>query len=196
MLMQRLRDETAALHAQVESVLNPDVRFATRANYIALLLALHPFYLKCETVLAALPWHEIGFDLAARRKGPLLAADLRALGQSVRDEQPDAHCPICINLAAGFGTMYVLEGATLGGRILRKLLRTKLGIDATNGGSFYDCYGDRTQAMWKEFGAAADAYCGDFPQRQDSAVAAATATFSAIARVVWALDDKSTTEPL
>lgn len=189
MLMQRLREETAPLHRQVESVLNPDIRFATRESYIALLHQLHPFYLKCETVLAALPWHEIGFDLAARRKEPLLAADLRALGESVTDEKPDSHCPICIDLASGFGTMYVLEGATLGGRILRKMLRDKLGIDAADGGSFYDCYGDQTQRLWKEFGAAADAYCGEIRRRHDSALASATATFTAIGRLVTTLDD-------
>lgn len=184
MVMRRLRDETASLHASVEEMFNPDVRFATRGNYIQLLHRLHPFYLKCETVLGALPWHEIGFDLDERRKEHLMAADLLAMGESVSDDRPDSHCPICIDLAAGFGTMYVLEGATLGGRILRRSLRNKLGIGRDNGGSFYDCYGDRTERLWKEFGAAAEGYCGSSTQRQTAAIAAATATFTAIGRLL------------
>jgi heme oxygenase len=184
MIMQRLRDETAALHAHVEAMLNPAVRFSSRSEYAELLRILHPFYRKCEVVLAALPWQEIGFDFDARRKDHLLIADLQALGEPSVDERPDAYCPICIDLASGFGTLYVLEGATLGGRILRKQLRSKLGIDATNGGSFYDCYADRTNERWTEFKAAAESYVGAQPHRIDSTLAAATATFTAIGRLL------------
>lgn len=184
MTMQRLRDETAALHAKVEGILNPDVRFATRNAYVELLQTLLPFYATCEAVLAKLPWDNIGFDVAARNKQRFLAADLKALGQSVMVAEPNTECAILIDFASGFGAMYVLEGATLGGRILRKILKSKLGIDAANGGSFYDCYGDRTEQRWKEFGAAADAYCDGSQQRQDSAVAAATATFTAFGRLL------------
>lgn len=189
MLMQRLRDHTAVLHAQVEEILDPDTRFASRDAYIGLLRLLYPFYCKCEAVLSALPWHKISFDLRARLKSHLMAADLRALGEDVPDEKPDSYCPICIDLASGFGTMYVLEGATLGGRILRKQLKARLGIDASNGGSFYDCYGDRTETMWKEFGAAADSYCDGSQQYCDSAVASSTATFTAIGRLLSPFGD-------
>jgi heme oxygenase len=188
MVMQRLRDETAELHAQVEDLMDPDARFATRASYIGLLHLLQPFYLKCETVLESLPWQQIGFDFESRRKEPLLVADLAALGEAVNGEKPDSHCPICIDLASGFGTLYVLEGATLGGRILRKSLKSKLDIDADNGGSFYNGYGNLTQQRWQEFGIAAEAYCAGYPQRIDSALAAATATFTAFGRLLSSPD--------
>jgi heme oxygenase len=188
MVMQRLRDETAALHARVEGFMDPDERFATRSSYIDLLHLLQPFYLKCETVLESLPWQEIGFNFESRRKEPLLVADLSAFGESVDGEKPDSHCPICIDLASGFGTLYVLEGATLGGRILCKSLKSKLDIDADNGGSFYNGYGNLTQQRWKEFGIAAEAYCTGYPQRVDSALAAATATFTAFGRLLSSPD--------
>lgn len=184
MIMQRLRAETAALHTRVEAILDPDARFATRTAYVDLLHLLHPFYRRCEAVLSKLPWHEIGFDLDARRKSHLLAADLRSLGSTVSEAKVDAECPICIDLASGLGTMYVLEGATLGGRILRKQLRERFDIDASNGGSFYEGYGAETERLWKEFGSAAEGYCGESPQRCDSAAAAATATFTAIGRLL------------
>ena len=188
MVMRRLREDTAALHAQLEEFMDPDARFATRASYIGLLHLLQPFYLKCETMLGALPWQQLGFDFESRRKEPLLVADLAALGESVKGDKTDSHGPICIDLASGFGTMYVLEGATLGGRILRKTLKVKLDIDADHGGSFYNGYGDLTQQRWKDFGAAADSYCGGYTRRIDSALAAATATFTAFGRLLSSAD--------
>lgn len=181
MTMHRLRDATGELHGLVEVALNPATRFATQSAYVELLHVLHPFYVEIETKLAALPWNSIGFDFNTRRKALLLEADLRALGQTGRvPTTVDVAYPLLIDLASGFGAMYVLEGATLGGRVLRKLLRNRLAIDAAAGGAFYDGYGESTEQRWNEFGAALNDYCDRTEQRRDSAVAAATATFTAI----------------
>lgn len=187
MLMQRLRDDTAELHENVEQSLNPAERFRTRENYIALLQILYPFYGTIEAIMAKLDWGSIGFDFDARCKTRLLAGDLHALGRPVEGPAPQAvECSVLIDLASGFGALYVLEGAALGGRILRKILKANLGIDDSTGGSFYDGYGDATQRRWQEFGTAVDGYCDGFQQRADSAVAAATATFSAMGRLLSA----------
>lgn len=185
MAMQRFKHSTAELHSQVESALNPTLRFGTRAAYGQLLRRLRPFYVTIEQMLATLSWSAIGFDFESRRKAPLLTADLSALGEPIEDAREarspvEIAYPVLMDLASGFGTLYVLEGATLGGRVLRKVIRANLDIDCSNGGSFYEGYGDDTQTRWREFGAALDDYCRDSKQRFDSAEAAAFATFTAI----------------
>lgn len=187
MTMHRLREATADLHALVEVALDPNTRFASQSSYVELLQVLHPFYVTIETKLTALPWNSIGFDFNARRKATLLEADLRALGEVDHEPmQSEVSYPVLIDLASGFGALYVLEGATLGGRILRKVLRSRLDIDHAGGGSFYAGYGDATQDKWREFGTALNGYCDRSEQRRDSAVAAATATFTAIGRILTA----------
>jgi len=52
-------------------------------------------------------------------------------------------------VAAAFGCIYVLEGATLGGRFISQMFRKSLGVRPETGGR-HDCTG----AMWQAFPAA------------------------------------------
>jgi heme oxygenase len=51
------------------------------------------------------------------------------------------------------GTLYVLEGATLGGQIIQRQLHCSLGLDAGSGAAFFVGYGARTRQMWMQFSA-------------------------------------------
>ena len=54
-----------------------------------------------------------------------------------------------------WGTLYVTEGATLGGRVLRRHIEARLGPVPAR---FLDGHGDRTQPMWRDLGRLADLY--------------------------------------
>ncbi|NWE37249.1 biliverdin-producing heme oxygenase, partial [Pseudomonas gingeri] len=83
-----------------------------------------------------------------------LLTDLHALGL---DDPAVAALPRCTSLppldtpAACLGALYVLEGATLGGQILRREMAQRLGLDADNGGAFLNVYGAETGRRWKDF---------------------------------------------
>lgn len=97
-------------------------------------------------------WSERGIDLAARRKTPLIEADLRVLGEDTPESLP--HCMAlasCADMASAFGCMYVVEGATLGGQIISRHLSATLGITPDRGGRFFHGYGRRTAEMWQSF---------------------------------------------
>jgi heme oxygenase len=94
----------------------------------------------------------MAFDYAARLKAPLLESDLRAL------RLPAGQLPRCVNLPtlAGvpqlLGCLYVLEGATLGGRVITQRLAANLGLQAVSGSAFFSGYGTETAVRWHAFG--------------------------------------------
>ena len=47
--------------------------------------------------------------------------------------------------------LYPLEGSTLGGQVISIRLRDNLGLNATNGGRFFNGYGEQTGQYWAEF---------------------------------------------
>ena len=100
---------------------------------------------------------------------------------------PLENLPICDQLpvidssAACLGVLYVLEGATLGGQILRREISARLGLEADNGAAFLDVYGAATGRRWREF----IEYLGNRPMTADereAVVIAAQTTFSCFER--------------
>jgi heme oxygenase len=59
------------------------------------------------------------------------------------------------NMAAGdatlLGSMYVVEGATLGGQVISRSLERSSGFRDGHGYSFFQSYGKATGQQWKSF---------------------------------------------
>lgn len=91
--------------------------------------------------------------LDPRRRMHLLAADLAVLGASpfAVDALPSCPVPLLGNAAAALGSLYVMEGSTLGGRIIERHVERRLGFDHLSGCSYFAGYGARTGAMWRAF---------------------------------------------
>ena len=118
-----------------------------------------------------------------RRKLPLLRRDLRLLGLS--DNAIDS-LPCCAGAAdlvrnadRATGSVYVLEGATLGGKIITRHLMDRPWYPVERL-SFFDPYGAKTGAMWMAFCIRAGAHSR--PERDPAIVAAAVETFETIHR--------------
>lgn len=137
-------------------------------------------YAPLEARLASLDWTGTGVDLDERRRAHLLRADLEALGARA-DAPAFAEPPELRSIAAGFGCMYVVEGSTLGGRVILRYVSRELGVSAARGASFFASHEDRVAAMWRAFGEAASAYCTT-EERAQEALAAAKVTFLAFER--------------
>lgn len=118
-------------------------------------------------------------DYETRRKSSLLLSDLRALrAQSVTD----AALPLCPDLppvsdeAEAFGCLYVMEGATLGGKFIARQLHHQLGLTASSGAAFFNGYGEETGLRWKKFQHALQAYSEQSGQ-QEAIIQSANQTF-------------------
>ena len=182
-LMATLRDATAASHARTEATVPVlDARLGL-AGYAAVLARFRDAYAALERALAGVDDWPDGFDVVARRKLPLLERDLawlRERGVATPPPRAIGEGAAPPRVAAAIGTLYVLEGATLGGQVILRRIGARLGVAPDAGASFYAGYGDATGAMWKAFAAMANAWGESHRDAWDEVVAAARATFDAI----------------
>ena len=188
-LMRQLRRFTADDHARAESAIGASLSITnpTMETYARTLARLASWYLPAEQGLDAWTTQlaEIGIDWPARRKTDAFLRDLSAVrrpaGTLLRCQVPPLR-----DLVDVLGCLYVMEGATNGGRVLTRLVVAPIGLSATNGGEFLSCYGDDVGAKWREFGAAACAYVARDPDgsaRERTAfaiVSSAKRTFASI----------------
>jgi heme oxygenase len=171
----RLRAATATAHEALERDLDWQARVGTLPGYRSLLARLHGFHTTWEPAIGAALDDGAFFD--PRRRVAALAQDLAFLGLSPEgiDGLPHA-LPIPLDgPAAAMGALYVLEGSTLGGRVIGRHIAAAHGL--TDGGlAYYSGHGPRTGAMWSSFRARLDAFDGEAV----AVVAAANATFDAM----------------
>jgi heme oxygenase len=152
-MMSELRSATASLHAAIEHRVNLSEESFTLGQYTQILKIFYGFYKPLETRIAAYGEQPERWITGDRRKAHLLAADLQWAG--LTQEQIDA-LPLCPLLPAvshhaqQLGCMYVIEGATLGGQVIRHMAARHLGLNGA-GTAFFSGYLEKTAVMWKAF---------------------------------------------
>ncbi|WP_291430723.1 biliverdin-producing heme oxygenase [Deinococcus sp.] len=160
MILPQLKTRTRVQHEQAEASLDLMNPHLTRERYAQLLRHLWTLYVPLEDRLGTLlgPSGRAALDWQARLKRPLLERDLRDLHSAL----PEAPCSSGDTLAFlqaeadAWGAAYVLEGATLGGQLVRRHLGSQLDLGA-GGAAFYGSYGELVGPRWKAFGAALEA---------------------------------------
>lgn len=145
-VLKDLREATGDSHRALEARLPFMSADLDEALYRRLIQAYYGFYQPLEQRMEAADVLE-----TERRKVPALLQDLQALGIDSHSlerchDLPDVDDPWQL-----LGVMYVIEGATLGGQVLRRVIGERLGIGADSGGAFLDVYGAATGTLWKAF---------------------------------------------
>ncbi|SFQ42378.1 biliverdin-producing heme oxygenase [Flavobacterium akiainvivens] len=154
LFLENLRNLTAQSHTALEalpvseSVVNPAITNAEYANYLNL---MHDVVKDVEENIFPLIATVIT-DLDARKKVAHIEADLAFLGHA-KDGYQKVLTGNLQNITPAFalGVAYVVEGSTLGGRVILKNINTALGHDAENGAAFFSGYGGQTGSMWKGY---------------------------------------------
>jgi heme oxygenase (biliverdin-IX-beta and delta-forming) len=152
MIAEQLKEYTAANHQQLEKMLVKQMKAVRSADdYVSLLQVFYSYFggleeqIKLHIGLTELPDH------ASRRKSDALAADISSLGGTPAEKATAQALPQIDNALQAFGALYVIEGSTLGGKIISKMMAQQLGITDNKGLSFFKGYGDQTDAMWDAF---------------------------------------------
>ena len=184
--LKQLREETQPEHDATEAampLMDPELSLAT---YIDTLQGLLPVVRGWELWAGQNVPASLQPLLAARRRAHLLAADLRALHvpEAPGRQAVDWDRVVCKTVslredgpsfeAAFLGALYVVEGSTLGGRIIARHAAEVLGLHGGRGTAFFEGHGQQTGAFWRETTAAIAAV----PERHERLlIAAAQRTF-------------------
>ncbi|MCO8167239.1 biliverdin-producing heme oxygenase [Pseudomonas sp. 21LCFQ02] len=172
-VLAALRAQTGQMHSGLEKRMP---FFSARLDlslYTRLIQAYYGFYQPLEAALLGCAWLPAGLDLGERLKVPTLLRDLQALAV----DQPH-RLALCTRLpaidspASVLGVLYVLEGATLGGQVLRREMHARLGLDEHSGAAFLDVYGRDTGRRWKAYLSLLDEQPTDAQFLQAAALAA------------------------
>lgn len=177
MILTKLKESTRHQHETVEGTVDVMSNMFKLEDYKRLISKFRAFYSAFEPTLPYAELKAAGLDYDQRRKLHWLEADAKVLGLGeveTFDDLPDVS-----SLPKAFGSLYVVEGSTLGGSVIARHLNQHLGLTPENGGSFYASYGPMIGPMWKQFGEAVTAYAGD-GENDDEIVAAAVETFDSI----------------
>lgn len=182
--LENLRSATAQSHTNLEvlpisaSIMNPQV---SNAEYTLYLNLMHDVVKDAEeNIFPALA--DIITDLAERNKKNLLEQDLKALGV-LKDNTAKPVSESLENHSKAFalGIMYVVEGSSLGGRVILKNINAALGHNIENGAAYFGGYGGQTGSYWKNFLAQLTQYEAD-NNAADEIIAGADYAFNAISR--------------
>lgn len=181
--VQRLKEETRTQHEQLERNEWSQQMMAgtiTAADYRQMLLRYYTFFRPLEDRLfaATLPEGLIP-ERELRRRSPLLAADLHALGLPAAELAQQNDCPYLPSAnepAQVLGCMYVLEGATLGGQLISRKMKENPQIQDTTY-SFFISHGREVPILWQSFKKALAKFAVNHPLKQQVLIEAAQATF-------------------
>ena len=176
-LLKRLKVETREAHDRIEAAIDLERRIASRDAYRDLLARFYGFHMAWESEAAAVAPDRDFFQ--SRCKTQLLARDLETLGLGSDDIIRLPRCQPLMPLPAPeavLGSMYVVEGSTLGGAIIAREVENRLGLTAETGCAYFRSYGRDVAAMWKSFGV--KLLEASSPEADDLIVGAAQETFN------------------
>lgn len=151
-----LKNSTRELHARLDRASGMTRLMASDLSlqdYSDILKKLYRLYAALEPVLLEAELR-LGSHISWQTKSGWLKNDLQKLqAQHVNQHhevfgEPGISIKTINSSAQVAGCLYVLEGATLGGQMIAKRLRTTLGDEVKGALTFFDAYGSCTQEKW------------------------------------------------
>jgi len=150
--------------------------------YRRLLTSLYRFYSPLERDIAGyLPDALASSGYCS--KSALLTDDLDVLDVEWEGLSPSGLSPSISTSTQAVGSLYVLEGASLGGQIIARLAIERLHLEPDRGASFFHGHGADTGARWTEFRGRMEGLDLS-PPDQGEAVASAQATFQSFRKLL------------
>ena len=146
-----LKHQTREQHRAAESILIPKLsQLRSLKDYAHLLKTYYGFYFPLQSRLASFIPERALPDIQERKLAHLILKDLASMGEEI------SFLPLCSDLPTisatphAFGVLYVLEGSTLGGRMISQMLLRNEGLSLSeNQLRFFNGYGEHTGSKWK-----------------------------------------------
>lgn len=149
MLIEKIRSASQHEHTRLERTLFPYLeRIETKDEYTRLLKAFYGYLWPVQQLVVKHIKENMMPDIGQRRNAALILGDLEELGAN-GDIVLCTCLPKIDSHAAALGALYVMEGSTLGGKIISGMISEKLGTNAAL--NFFNGYRENTGKMWKAF---------------------------------------------
>lgn len=152
MFTEKLKEATLANHQQTEKILVGKMKsMRSMQDYIAILTSFYGYFGGLEKQIERYINQSTLADYDERRKTSAIADDIKALGGNIPAIATNNELPQIANYLQAFGALYVIEGSTLGGQIISKMVQQHLPVQDGKGLSFFNGYGDKMHQMWGAF---------------------------------------------
>lgn len=180
-ISDRLRAETATAHTQLEelpiskSIISPSV---SKEEYTRYLTLMHDVVKDTEVNIAPL-LGDIVTDLDNRSKVLSIEADLEYLDAGKTAFSKPLSEGMLLTPGFALGIYYVVEGSSLGGRVILKNIKPALNLDENGGAKYFSGYGPATGSTWRNFMMMMEEYAGQ-NDNADEIIAGANFAFTAI----------------
>lgn len=185
MLSERLKEETHSAHISVEKLVIPRIKnLNSNQSYLKLLKLFYGYFKPVEERIDAFISDDVVPDISERRKSKVLLRDLQLFNGNESETVVCKDVPEISDVAEALGAMYVLEGSTLGGVHLSKMISEKMNIQSEKGLEFFSGYGSETLVKWNLFKEHLNK-CTD-EEIQDKIVGSANETFDKFKRWIEA----------
>lgn len=157
MLSALLKEHTSANHLLLEKKLVSSMKsITTIEDYTRLLKLFYSYFAALELPINLYLDPLFLPDYADRRKTEDLVSDLKLLGDLPPALMDESQLPEIKNNLQALGALYVIEGSSLGGKIISRMIRQLLERTEPGGFTFFESYGDDSPAMWEKFKVALD----------------------------------------
>ena len=184
-LMQRLKQETAAEHERMESLMQRSEAFASKENYAQFTLSQYYFQKDVEHLYQDPAVEQLIPDLDVRGRSEAALQDLADLGL---EPQQQGIFTAAVSYPQSLGWIYVSEGSTLGAAFLFKEAQAKFGYSADFAARNLAAYPEGRAVVWKRFKQTLDE--ADFsPQQQQQIIEGALQGFQRFGALLAQLKD-------
>ena len=165
-VLSRLRAATSLAHERLERRIDIFDAMAAADGRARLARRFFDFHASAEAALAPRLTALDGLEFERRRRSRRISDDLARIGAPA-EPAAVAPPPPPASTAEALGFLYVLEGSSLGGRVIRRQAERR-GL-SLEGLGFLDPYGPATGEMWRRFLAVLCAHCADAAARANAA---------------------------
>lgn len=175
-----LKVRTASLHQEAETLLGLPQSIVGRDDYANWLERFLGYYAPLERAFDTFrDWKTLEPFPARSVQSQRLARDLDELGfdRSTLAGIPTAPCPSLPTFAHALGARYVLEGSTLGGKVILRVLLARIGPQIAGATEFLGGGQIAPESSWRVFKMAVDRFGDQRPACREDVLKGAERTF-------------------
>lgn len=191
-LRNSLKDFTKPFHDALESTsLAKELLCGTidKTKYITYLQSLHAIHENIENRIKNMnEWELYNINPHNRCRLHLIEKDLSVLESSPKRNATRVYLNTQWSFSCAVGVLYVLEGSTMGGRLLAQRLEHMCGGNGLRATSYFESYQDDTLILWREYCEFLSNYEKENPEESSRVILSACDMFLVLLEIMNELD--------